>query len=46
LSQASRDMRVKAIKQLPLLVKSLEKRADEALKEVGQAEKLIQELIG
>lgn len=46
LSQASRDIRLKAIKQLPLLVKALEKSADEALKEVGQAEKLIRDLSG
>lgn len=46
LNQASRDMRIKAIKQLPLLVKALEKNADEALKEVGQAEKLLRDLAG
>lgn len=46
LSQASRDIRLKAIKQLPLLVKALEKKADEALHEVSQAEKLIRELSG
>lgn len=46
LSQASRDIRLKAIKQLPLLVKALEKKADEALHEVSQAEKLLRDLNG
>jgi hypothetical protein len=46
LSQASRELRVKAIKQLPLLVKALEEKADEALKEVGQAEQLLRDLSG
>ena len=44
LSQTSRDIRQKAIKQLPLLVKALEKKADEALHEVNQAEKLLRDL--
>ena len=46
LSQASRDLRLKAIKQLPLLVKALEKRAAEALHEVSQAERLLRDLSG
>ena len=44
LSQASRELRIKAIKQLPLLVKALEKKADEALKEVDQAEQFLRDL--
>lgn len=46
LSQAPRELRLKAIQQLPLLVNALEKHADEALKEVGQAEQLLRDLSG
>lgn len=46
LSQAPRELRIKAIKQLPLLVKALEKKADEALKEVDQAEQFLRDLSG
>jgi|CXWL01.1.fsa_nt_gi hypothetical protein len=46
LSQASREMRINAIKYLPSLVKALEKSADEALVEVDQAEQLLRDLSG
>jgi hypothetical protein len=44
LSQAPRDLRIKAVEQLPMLLKEIEKRADEAVKEVHQAGKLIRDL--
>jgi hypothetical protein len=44
LSQAPRDLRILAVEQLPKLLKEIEKRADEAVKEVDQAGRLIQDL--
>lgn len=43
LTQASRERRIKAIKQLPLLIKEIEKRASEELQVIAEAEQLIRE---
>ena len=45
LSQAPRDLRVKAAEQLPKLLKALETGATDAVKEVEEAGKFIREFI-
>ncbi|MEO5955831.1 MAG: hypothetical protein ABIR36_09115 [Nitrospiraceae bacterium] len=45
LGQASRDIRMKAVRQLPKLLKAIESAADEAVKEVEEARKIMRDII-
>lgn len=45
LNQASRDLRIKAVEQLPKLLKALESAADEAVQEVEKARKNMRNII-
>lgn len=45
LSQAPRDIRMKAVRQLPQLLKAIESAAAEAVKEVEEARKIMKDII-
>lgn len=45
LSQAPRDIRMKAVRQLPRLLKAIESAAAEAVKEVEEARKIMKDII-
>jgi hypothetical protein len=45
LGQASRDVRMKAVRQLPKLLKAIESAAAEAVKEVEEARKVMRDII-
>lgn len=45
LSQAARDIRMKAVRQLPKLLEAIESAAAEAVKEVEEARKIMKDIV-